>query len=265
MSDRATQEERAAGQGYESLFVPALFKSWTGHMLSAVEDGARVLDVACGTGVLARAAFSLTGPDGHVAGVDPAPGMLATACDVEPDIDWHLAPAEDLPFEDASFDCVLSQFGMMFFQDKKQAVSEMFRVLGPEGQLAIAVWDSVDRNPIYLAVSKLLDDAVSAAAGDAVRLPFSLGDPNAVTGLLTAGGFSDVSVSTRTEQGRFPSARTLVEAELRGWLPLFGIQLDEAEIASVLEQAGPRLAGFTATNGEAVFPTSAHIITARRP
>lgn len=267
MTDTASEAERAAGQGYETLFVPALFKPWTRHVLNAarIKAGVRVLDIACGTGILARDALALTGSGGYVAGVDPAPGMLATAREAEPAIDWYLGAAEALPFGEESFDCVLCQFGVMFFQDTAKAAREMYRVLAPDGSVTIAVWDNVEKNPAYQSVGALLDDMVSPAAGHALRLPFSLGDPGEVTSVLAESGFADVGVTTKTAQGRFPSPRIMVEAELRGWLPLFDIHLDESEIAEVLEQAGPRLAAFTSPDGSVNFPTSGHIFTARKP
>jgi len=266
MNSSVTKEELEAGRGYEALFVPAIFDSWTKYLTdgAGVEAGAAVLDVACGTGVLTRRAADLAGPSGHAAGVDPAPGMIAAAREIAPLIEWRQGSAEALPFDDAQFDCVVSQFGMMFFQDKAQAVREMHRVLKPGGRLAVAVWNSIDRNRAYGDIIAVLDEQVSTAAGDALRLPYSLGDGEAVRDLFAEGGFQDAAVATYEEQGRFPSSRTMVEAELRGWLPLFGIHLDEAKIADVLVKSDGRLAKYATASGEAVFPTSAHIVTAHK-
>src|SRR5262245_6199314 len=99
-----------------------------------IRPGERVLDVACGTGVLARQAASRVGSEGSVAGVDPSPGMLAVAKRLAPAIAWRQGTAEALPFEDGSFDAVVSQFGMMFFADRGRAIREMLRVLIPGGR-----------------------------------------------------------------------------------------------------------------------------------
>ena len=111
----------------------------------------------------------------------------------------------------------------------------------------------------------MLDEQVSTAAGDALRLPYSLGDPDEVVGTLTQAGFSDIEFETRTEQARFPSSRTMVEAELRGWLPLFDINLSEEKIADVLVKSDCKLSKYAAQSGEAVFPTSAHVVTGCKP
>lgn len=267
MNSTVTQEELLAGRGYEELFVPALFEPWTKHLIqgAGVEEGCHVLDIACGSGVLTRHALSRSGQSGGVVGVDPAPGMIAAAKEVEPGIEWVLGSAEALDFGDAIFDCVVSQFGMMFFQDRRKAASEMFRVMKPGGGLAIAVWNSIENNPAYGDIIAVLDEQVSTAAGDALRLPYSLGNADEVIDDLAQGGFAGIKCDTRTEQARFPSSRTMVEAELRGWLPLFDINLGEDTIADVLVKSDGKLSKYAAQSGEAVFPASAHIVTARKP
>ncbi|MBD3662815.1 class I SAM-dependent methyltransferase [Sulfitobacter aestuariivivens] len=267
MATQATEEELAAGRGYEALFVPALFAPWSGHLVNsvAVHAGAQVLDIACGSGVLARTALDRVGPSGRVVGLDPAPGMIGAAKEVEPRIDWVLGGAEHLPFGDATFDYVLSQFGMMFFNDRAQACSEMFRVTRPGGKVALAIWHGVEENPAYRDIAAVLEDHVSAKAAESVRIPFCLGNPDPVAGLLSDAGFGDVTFETLSKQATFPSPRMMVEVELRGWLPMFGIHLNEEEIAEVLASADTRLSRYATTTGEAVFQTSAYVITAQKP
>lgn len=266
MAQDVPQELVEAARGYENLFVPALFGQWTWHLIEGadVSEGSHVLDVACGTGVLARNVLSRVGPDGRVVGADLAPGMIAAAREIEPGIDWLLCGAEALELDDETMDCVVSQFGMMFFQDRKKAAAEMFRVLKPGGSLAIAVWNSVEHNPAYADIISVLQEQVGTAAADALRLPYSLGDPGEVTTALENSGFTDISIDTSEEQARFPSSRHMVEAELRGWLPLFDIFLDEDKIKEVLIESDKTLSRYAAPSGEAVFPTSAHVITAQK-
>ena len=266
MNETVAGELLEAGRGYERLFVPALFSPWTKHLIAGagVSEGSHVLDVACGTGVLARDALSHAGSTGRVVGVDPAPGMIGAARELQPGVEYLLASAEVLPLADSTFDCVLSQFGMMFFQDKAEAAREMYRVLKPGGGLAIAVWNTVEHNPAYGDIIAVLQDEVGTAAADALRLPYTLGNHGAVTGLLENAGFGTINVEMKIESARFPSSRHMVEAELRGWLPLFDIHLDESKISEVLVQSDKTLAKYAVASGEAVFPTSAHVITARK-
>lgn len=266
MSTSVTQEELEAGRSYEAFFVPALFAPWTDYLVDGVElkSGAHVLDIACGSGVLTRHAFARSGPSGRVVGIDPAPGMLAAAKEIEPNIEWILGSAEALPFDADTFDSIVSQFGMMFFQERTKAANEMYRVTKPGGRLAIAIWSSVDQNPAYRDIALILDEQVSTAAGDAVRAPFSLGNPTDVADIISQAGFEDVRSETKAEQAKFPSCRTMVEAELRGWLPLFGINLSEEKITDVLVKSDEKLTEFASPSGEAAFPTSAYIVTARK-
>ena len=266
MSQDVSEELVDAGRGYETLFVPALFDPWTKHLVegACIKDGSHVLDVACGTGVLARQALAKSGESGHVVGADPAPGMLAVAEELEPAIDWILCGAESLELDNESFDCVISQFGMMFFEDREKSAKEMFRVLRPGGSLAVATWRSVDHNPAYADIIAVLDEYVSRQAADALRLPFSLGESEEVISALQSGGFIEIDVAVKTEMARFPSSRQMVEAELRGWLPLFNILLTEEEIAEVLVQSDKKLGKYADADGQAVFPTSAHIFTAQK-
>jgi len=266
MNDTVSEALVDAGRGYERLFVPALFQPWTKHLVQGaqVQDGSHVLDVACGTGVLAREALARVGSRGRVVGADPAPGMLAAAEEIEPRIEWIMCGAETLEVDDASFDCVVSQFGMMFFQDRQQSADEMYRALKPGGCMAIAVWNAVEHNPAYADFISLLEEQVGSAAADAVRLPYSLGNADEVTAVLEQSGFSDICVETTTEAARFPSSRHMVEADLRGWLPLFDILLAEDKIDEVLAASDATLGKYTVASGEAAFPTSAHIISARK-
>lgn len=267
MEITASQAELDAGRGYDALFVPALFEPWTNHLIDGLgmKSSDDVLDVACGSGILARHILSRSGGSGRIVGVDPAPGMLAAASEVEPGIEWVCGSAEALDFDDDMFDGVVSQFGMMFFQDRQKAAREMLRVNKPGGYLAVAVWDSIDNNPAYGAVIALLDRKIGSAAGDALRMPYNLGDPKAVISVFEQAGFTGINVETKTEQARFSNTRIMVEAELRGWLPLFDIHLSEDKITDVLAQSDSTLSRFVAPSGEVVFPTSAHIVTARKP
>jgi len=266
MDQDVSEELIEAGRGYESLFVPALFEAWTKHLVDGAEvrEGSHVLDVACGTGVLARNALARAGANGRVVGADPAPGMLAAAREIEPDIEWVLCSAEALDVDDETFDCVISQFGMMFFQDRQKSTDGMFRAMKPGGSLAIAVWRSVEHNPAYADIISVLEEHVGTAAADALRLPYSLGDAGIVMAVLEGSGFTDIKVETKTEFARFPSSRQMVESELRGWLPLFDILLNEDEIENVLIASDKTLGKYAGPSGEATFPTSAHVFTARK-
>jgi SAM-dependent methyltransferase len=260
-------DQIAGAWAYEGLHVPALFRQWCPGVLDAagVKPGHRVLDVACGTGVLAREAAQRVGPAGRVAGVDPGRGMLAVAAELAPDVEWREATAESLPYPDESFDAVVSQFGLMFFSDRSQALREMIRVLKPGGRLAVAVWDSLENSEAYPIEVELLQHLAGDAAADALRAPFVLGDTNALTALFERSGLKAVNVQTETGTARFPSIRTMVEADLRGWLPVMGVFLEDQQIQNILEKAELALADYVTREGDVVFDAPAHIVTGAKP
>lgn len=263
LNDSDLQDQIEAAKGYDSLLVPALFGQWATKVadVANIQPGQRVLDVACGTGVLAREAASRVTSSGYVAGLDANPGMLAVARARAPDIDWKQGLAETLPFPDESFNTVVSQFGLMFFTDRKQAVSEMLRVLLPGGRAVVAVWDSLTNIPAYAASVALLDRLVGKQAADALSAPFVLGDRQALSTLFSDAGASSIDIATYTGSARFPSISVMVEADLRGWLPVMGIALTEAQIAQVLQQAEDVLAPYATAQGSVEFESSAQVIT----
>lgn len=265
MNDRL-QDAVAGAEAYESLHVPALFQEWTARVLDAagVGRGHRVLDVACGTGVLTGAAAERVGMEGHAVGVDPNPGMLAVASRLYPGIEWREGAAEDLPCPDATFERVVSQFGMMFFTDRERAVEEMHRVLVDGGRLAIAVWDALDRSPAYAREVDLLDRMAGARAADALRAPFVMGNRTELEDIVRRSGAVAVDGATTVGQANFPSIRSMVEADLRGWLPVMGVDLEEDLILAILAEAEQELAEFVTPDGRMQFDSPAHIVTAQK-
>lgn len=255
----------ASARAYESLLVPALFGQWASPVLDAaqVSAGTRVLDVGCGTGVLARAALRRTGAEGYVAGLDPNLGMLAVARELASSVDWRPGQAEAIPFPNASFDVVACQFGLMFM-DRIAAAREMLRVLRPDGRLIVAVWDAFPNIPAYAAEISLLERFGGTAAADALRAPFGLGDQRLLASILREAGAGSVTIGTSNGVARFPGLRVMVEADLRGWLPAMGVPLSEERIEQILEEAEAGLAEHVAEDGRVTFEISAHIATATK-
>jgi SAM-dependent methyltransferase len=266
MSDSNLEAQIEAARTYESLFVPALFEQWALKVVDAahVVPGQRVLDLACGTGVLAREVCRRTGSTGYVAGVDSSAAMLWVAREWAPTIDWREGAAEAIPFPDESFDAVVSQFGLMFFVDREQALREVVRVLKPGGRLVVAVWDALHNIPAYAAEVELLERLAGAPAADALRAPFVLGHRGQLAEIFSRAGASSITVHTATGIAKFPSIRVMVEADLRGWLPAVGVSLTEEQIARILNEA-EHVLGLHVTVGEEVtFEVRAHLVSARK-
>ncbi|MCB1353901.1 MAG: methyltransferase domain-containing protein [Rhodobacteraceae bacterium] len=262
---RRGQLTGSAAEVYETFFLPALFAQFADPVAAAAgaAPGKSFLDVACGTGVLARAARSRAGIGAHVAGLDCNPGMLAVARARAPEIDWYEGRAEALPFPDAAFDAVASQFGIMFFEDRVAALREMWRVLAPGGGLAVAVWDAVETSPGYAAMLALLTRIFGPRTASALRAPFVLGDRAAFAALFPAAGIPEVTVETRPGTARFPSIEDWVRTDVKGWTLA---DLIDAEGYVRLRQAAARdLAEFAAPDGTVAFAAPIHLAWAVKP
>jgi ubiquinone/menaquinone biosynthesis C-methylase UbiE len=217
MADReAWQVAGDAASVDERELVPALFAAWTPVVvaLCAPRAGERVLDVACGTGVVARLAAQRVGPTGTVVGLDLNPGMLAVAAAAGAPggapIAWREATAIDMPLPDAAFDVVYCQAGLQFFPDRPAALREMRRVLVDGGRLGLMVWRGIEHSPGFAALAVALEQHVSAEAAAVMRAPFGLGSADEVRALMDAAGFRDVSIRPHTESVHFSSAARLV-------------------------------------------------------
>ena len=162
--DAATtgQVTATAAETYETFFVPALFGQWPDRVLdvAGLSAGDDVLDVGCGTGIVARAAARRLDGTGSVTGVDINDGMLTVARRACEPVTWQLGPAEELPFAARSFDRVVSQFALMFFADQTAAVAEMARVVRPGGTVTVVTWAGIEQSPGYAAMVGLLEQTL---------------------------------------------------------------------------------------------------------
>ena len=258
---KAGQITAAAAEVYDQFFVPALFQQWARKVADAaqIKSGDKVLDVACGTGVLSREAASR---GAKVTGLDVNEGMLAVASRAAPDIDWRQGLAEELPFDDGEFDVVVSQFGLMFFADRVAAIREMLRVLASGGRLAVAVWDAAAQQPGYSALNALIRRLFGNDAAEALLAPFVLGDRNELEALFASAGATNVNVASHPGTAVFPSMRDWLFTEIRGWT--LADRIDDMQFELLVKEAEHELAQFVAADGQVVFDAPAEIVTARR-
>lgn len=255
---------RSAAEIYDEFFVPALFGPWADEVADAagVSAGQHVLDVACGTGVLTRTVHQRVQPGGTVIGVDINDGMLAVARQKAPDIDFRRGDVENLPFDDAQFDVVVCQFGLMFFADRAKAIQEIMRVLRPSGSAAIAVWDSVENVEGYAPLADLMDRLYGQETGDAMRSPFVLGDRELIRKLFADAGAHNIDVTRQVGTMRFPSLRAWLTTEIRGWI--LADRLDDAQFEQLVSEVEPIIAPYLQADGSVALRAPAFIITAAK-
>jgi len=208
-------EPGSAAETYEKYFVPAMFVPWADILLrhASPQPGARVLDVACGTGIVARLAAALVGANGQVAAVDVNPEMLAVAhahpAPSGAPIHWQVGNAVALPFPDCTFDVVLCQHGLQFIPDRASAVREMRRVLVPGGRALVIVLQALGRHPVFEALIESAARHLSLPIS-AVMTPFALFDADELRALFMAAGFGRVDVFPESVTVRFPEPERFV-------------------------------------------------------
>jgi ubiquinone/menaquinone biosynthesis C-methylase UbiE len=186
---------------------------------AAPQQGERVLDLASGTGSVARQVAPMVGRQGRVVAVDINPAMLAVGRAMSPAagaaIEWLEGNAIDLDLPDAAFDLVLCQQGLQFFPDRVGAAREMRRVLMPEGRVAISVWQTLARHPVYEALFKATARHLGARMS-AVDVSFSFGDPEQLRAVLRNGGFDRIDIVPRSLDISLQSPALFVQLTVRG-------------------------------------------------
>lgn len=203
-------EQRYGGnpaESYERYFVPVIGKPVAAGLVEAAElqSGARVLDVACGSGVVTRMAAAATGAEGRVAGLDANPAMIAVARSSTPDdagIEWVESPAEDMPFDDASFDVALCSMGLQFFNDRDAALREMRRVLAPEGRAILTLPGPIPAP--FEVFERCLAKHVSPDVSRFAAQVFSLHDRGEIETLVSDAGLEGVQIESAVKRFEVP-------------------------------------------------------------
>ncbi len=202
----------SAAENYARYFVPSIAQPVSTGLLVAADlrIGERALDVACGTGLIARHAAELVGSSGSISAVDIAPDMLEVARSTAQaaDIDWRHSDATALPFPDETFDVVLCQLGLMLMTDRQAALREMHRVATPGGRIVVNTPGEIQ--PVFETIAGAIVDHIDPALGGFVRAVFSLPDPDTLATLLRSAGFEDVSSTTYTATLHLPTPADLV-------------------------------------------------------
>jgi SAM-dependent methyltransferase len=243
---------------YQNIFVPAAVEEWVPRVLALAkpEPGEKVLDVACGTGVLTRAAAKAVGQKGSVIGLDLSPDMLNLARNQSngqfPTIEWREGNAQDLPFENQAFDIVFCELGFMFFPDRAAALKEIWRVLKPGGRMGIMVWGALEHCPGQVAILQAWTKLVSPEQNANLDPMHSMGDPTILQSLLEPAGFKEIDVQANTGSMRWPSAEFLA----RSYGAIGGVSAEEPLRTAIIRDVESAMEAYICPEG-LVYPMEA--------
>jgi ubiquinone/menaquinone biosynthesis C-methylase UbiE len=219
---------------YERSLVDSLFRPWAEIMLdrAQLEPASSVIDVACGTGIVARLVQRRLRGSAPVVGVDVSAPMLDVAREIEPQVDWRVGDAAALPVaESERFGRALCQQGLQFFKDRAAAARELHRVLRPQGIALAAVWRPAEETPLFAALQRAAELHVGAIHDQR----YAFGDSVALERLLAAAGFRDVRVERVSHAHRFADGAEFVRMNAMALVGMSGARLDEQQRERVLE------------------------------
>lgn len=264
------QLDDARARDYERFLVAAVLDGWAADLVDTVgvSAGERVLDVGCGTGVVARHAAARVGPRGTVTGVDRNQSMLGVARELgghlDPPVTWLEGDATALPVAAVSVDVALCQQVLQFVADPAAALAELHRVLVPGGRVGVSTCRPLAHQPGYTALLGAAARHLGDRAGAVLASVFALGDLHQVGGLVAAAGFSDVHRRIELTTFRLPSAEALLTAETSS-SPLGPATelVDGAAYDALVADVEAALAPHTDDDG-VIFPFETLVVTARR-
>jgi len=242
-------QQQSIADIFENILVPSTFGPYAKELIERagpIDASARILDLGCGTGVVARQLRDKRGSAANLVGLDVGAPMIAKARAVAPDIEWHEGNAMALPFADRSFDVVFSQQMLQFVPDRALAIREIRRVLKPGGRLIASTWRSRPEQPFFEALGQVIEKHLGA--GNDKR--FSL-DGETLRAELLASGFTNVALETCSLVDRYREfpvrASALASSNLEG-MPEAE---KEAKINAVVADSDAVLAQFAVDGGYA--------------
>jgi SAM-dependent methyltransferase len=252
---------------YHRRLGPLIFEDYARDLAARTEvpPGGRVLETACGSGIVTRHLHDKLGDGSKLVATDINPGMLEAARANLGDrngVEFRVADGTDLPFEDGSFDAVVCQFGVMFYADKERGYAETARVLGPGGSYVFNVWDSLAVNEIcgfaHEQAARMFPDDPPGF----MTVPFGYYDEDRIKGELHRAGFSEIESAVIPRTSRAPSARDVALAICAG-SPL-GLELvARGAFENILEEYEAAIAAEFGT-GEISAPMQAIAFVARK-
>jgi ubiquinone/menaquinone biosynthesis C-methylase UbiE len=267
------QQSRTPAETYEYYLGPSLFEPWARVLVerASPRPGERVVDLACGTGIVTRMVAPLVGDSGSVTGVDLSPDMLDVArthpAHANLDIEWRQGNASELDLPSESADLVLCQQGVQFFPDRDAAAREIHRVLADGGRVVVAVWQSLERHEVFKALFTAEARHLGLPVAQ-IATPCAFPERTKLQKLFENAGFTDVKVEQVTRDVRFPAVDEWLELTVRAGAAVIPELAQDGEAFSALLRSVQAEAGDVIDShrdGDAiVFPMHSNIAVARK-
>ena len=264
--EKTFQLQGNAPQIYEDQQVPSLFRPLAELTLRHVDvpEGSRVIDVACGTGIVGRLIAEKAGKSGSVVGVDLNAGMIEVAIQNSPvtgaPLEWRQGDVNALPFSDASFDIAFCQQGLQFFPDKLAALTELRRVLAPGGSMIMTVWSEIP--PLQAARADALAKYVGAEVATTSLAPFSFRHHDEINALVGGAGFKKIEMKILVVETSIGSGAEAIRGGLAGQPYASDVaKLDRVKEAALVKEIEDALEQYRVDDG-LVIPQETHLILA---
>lgn len=226
---------------YDNFLGPLFFEPFALDMAQRLQflHPARLLEVAAGTGRVTRHLPEVLPEGAKVIATDINPAMVAFGRErlaAHPNIEWDTVDAVALPYGDDAFDCIVSQFGIMFYSDRIQAYREAHRVLQSGGVFLFNAWDHIDRNPAARLTNEVLEQFFPENTPAFYKIPFSCHDANQIRQDLETAGFEIGSMQVLRLTGYAPTAEDAAQGLLEGTPVQTAIMERNAELMPVIKK-----------------------------
>ena len=256
---------------YDRYLGPLLFHDFADDLAGrlTLKPGMRVLETACGTGIVTQRLLDRMRGHGTLVATDLNDAMIAHGrrhVTAEPGlVEWQTADATKLPFPDGSFDAVICQFGLMFFPDKAAGIGEAFRVLKPGGRYLFSVFDAIACNPVQRITHETVATFFPADPPTFYTVPFSLHDPGPIRALLERTGFGQIAWTHLGKTGTSPSASEAATGLIDGNPILDVIMARRPDALGEIKRAVAARIAAELGDSPVRAPLRALVFTARRP
>jgi ubiquinone/menaquinone biosynthesis C-methylase UbiE len=206
-------------ENYDKYLGPVLFEPYALDIITRVKDAANILEIACGTGRVTKHLLAKLPVTGKLVATDLNADMISIAKTkvIDDRVEWKVANAQELPFEENSFDHVICQFGIMFFPDKALAMAEAHRVLKPGGKYIFNVWDDLKFNPRSAIIKQIMEHIMGEDAPDFLKKgPYSYYDKDEISNLMKLTGFKDIQIDVVSKTAYYKSSDDLINGFVKG-------------------------------------------------